>query len=119
MWGVDVMMIPMLPPWLTLPNPEAPLPNPESESVHEAACVGSCCRFHADPERPSSITRAQIPTFHAIPLHPECDKWCDFPVADRPNAVAQWVSYVKANPSEIKVWALMEVWSALARSFCV
>jgi len=25
------------------------------------------------------------------PLHPKCDTWCDFPVADRPNAVAQWL----------------------------
>jgi len=44
----------------------------------------------------------EIPTFHAKPLHPECDGWCDFPVADRPNAVAQWISHVQANPSELK-----------------
>mmetsp|Transcript_41766 Transcript_41766/g.124933 ORF Transcript_41766/g.124933 Transcript_41766/m.124933 type:complete len:415 (-) Transcript_41766:147-1391(-) len=44
----------------------------------------------------------EIPTFHAIPLHPECDTWCDFPVADRPNAVGQWLAHVKANPSELK-----------------
>lgn len=35
-------------------------------------------------------TCSQIPTFRADPLHPECDGYCDFPVADRPNAVMQW-----------------------------
>lgn len=44
----------------------------------------------------------EIPTFHAIPLHPECDVWCDFPVADRPNAVAQWISAVKKDPSLVQ-----------------
>eukprot|EP00955_Chlamydomonas_euryale_P051253 354828-Chlamydomonas_euryale.AAC.2 len=50
----------------------------------------------------------QIPTFHAKPLQPECDVWCDFPVSDRPNAVAQWISHVGANPSELKgAWVAM------------
>lgn len=50
----------------------------------------------------------EIPTFHAKPLHPECDGWCDFPVADRPNAVAQWISFVKADPSQLKgAWILL------------
>lgn len=44
----------------------------------------------------------EIPTFHANPLHPECDTWCDFPVADRPNAVQQWVDYVKKDPTQLK-----------------
>ena len=60
-----------------------------------------------DPLRPPTTPHpravAQIPTFHAKPLHPECDTWCDFPVADRPNAVQQWVSAVKADPSLIQV----------------
>jgi hypothetical protein len=50
----------------------------------------------------------EIPTFHAKPLHPECDVWCDFPVADRPNAVAQWVDSIKADPSKIQgAWVLL------------
>ncbi|GAX80911.1 hypothetical protein CEUSTIGMA_g8346.t1 [Chlamydomonas eustigma] len=50
----------------------------------------------------------EIPTFHAKPLHPECDVWCDFPVADRPNAVAQWVDSVKADPSKLLgAWVLL------------
>lgn len=33
----------------------------------------------------------EIPTVRVEPLHPHCDTWCEFPVADRPNAVAQWL----------------------------
>ncbi|GFH17753.1 uncharacterized protein HaLaN_14448 [Haematococcus lacustris] len=32
----------------------------------------------------------EVPTFRAQPLHPKCDEYCDFPVADRANAVVQW-----------------------------
>lgn len=39
---------------------------------------------HVRPRHP------QVPTFRATPLHPECDTYCDFPVADRANAVMQW-----------------------------
>ena len=53
---------------------------------------------------PHAFPCLQIPTFHARPLHPECDVWCDFPVADRPNAVAQWISAVQNDPSMLKVW---------------
>jgi len=50
----------------------------------------------------------EIPTFHAKPLHPECDIWCDFPVADRPNAVAQWIASAQRDPSIIKgAWIVM------------
>lgn len=50
----------------------------------------------------------EIPTFHAKPLHPECDQWCDFPVADRPNAVRQWMSAVDKDPSLLKgAWVLL------------
>lgn len=44
-----------------------------------------------------------MPTWRAQPLHPECDTWCEFPVADRPNAVQQWVDAAKKDPSLIKV----------------
>ncbi|KDD75998.1 hypothetical protein H632_c402p1 [Helicosporidium sp. ATCC 50920] len=32
----------------------------------------------------------EMPTFRADPLHPQCDTWCQYPVADRPNAVRQY-----------------------------
>jgi hypothetical protein len=52
--------------------------------------------------------RCQVPTWRANPLHPECDTWCDFPVADRANGVAQWIAAAKADPSLIKApWLLM------------
>ena len=46
----------------------------------------------------------QVPTWRANPLHPKCDTWCDFPVADRANAVAQWITAAKADSSLIQVW---------------
>mmetsp|Transcript_4256 Transcript_4256/g.12271 ORF Transcript_4256/g.12271 Transcript_4256/m.12271 type:complete len:438 (-) Transcript_4256:1868-3181(-) len=50
----------------------------------------------------------EVPTWRAQPLHPECDTWCEFPVADRPNAVQQWVDAAKKDPSLIKApWLLM------------
>ncbi|KAG2438731.1 hypothetical protein HXX76_005276 [Chlamydomonas incerta] len=50
----------------------------------------------------------EIPTFRANPLHPKCDEWCDFPVADRPNAVAQWIAAAAKEPSMIKgAWILL------------
>ncbi len=45
----------------------------------------------------------QIPTFRANPLTPQCDSWCEFPVSDRPNAVAQFFKAAEADPSMIKV----------------
>ena len=45
----------------------------------------------------------QIPTFRADPLTPQCDTWCEFPVSDRPNAVAQFFKAADADPSMIKV----------------
>lgn len=50
----------------------------------------------------------EIPTFRANPLHPECDTWCDFPVADRPNAVKQWMDAVLREPAMLKgAWILL------------
>ncbi|GLI66190.1 hypothetical protein VaNZ11_009955 [Volvox africanus] len=50
----------------------------------------------------------EIPTFRANPLHPQCDEWCDFPVADRPNAVKQWIDAAAKDPSMIKgAWILL------------
>lgn len=44
-----------------------------------------------------------MPTFRADPLTPSCDNWCEFPVSDRPNAVAQFLEAAEADPSLIKV----------------
>ncbi|KAL4451270.1 hypothetical protein ABPG77_009342 [Micractinium sp. CCAP 211/92] len=50
----------------------------------------------------------KLDTFRANPLHPECDGWCDYPVADRPNAVRQYLQAAKADPSLIKApWLYM------------
>ena len=44
----------------------------------------------------------EMPTFHAIPLQPECDVWCDFPPNSRPDAVRQFFDAAKKKPSMIK-----------------
>ena len=44
-----------------------------------------------------------MPTFRADPLTPQCDGWCEFPVSDRPNAVAQYFKAAESDPSMIKV----------------
>lgn len=50
----------------------------------------------------------EVPTWRADPLHPECDTWCEFPVADRPNAVQQWINAAKKDSTLIKApWLLM------------
>ncbi|GLC42047.1 hypothetical protein PLESTB_001062400 [Pleodorina starrii] len=50
----------------------------------------------------------EIPTFIAQPLQPECDKWCWFPVADRANAMQQWINAAEKDPSLIKApWLLL------------
>lgn len=52
--------------------------------------------------------RLQVPTFRANPLHPACDEWCDFPVADRPNAVRQWIEAVEQGDEPLGgAWVLM------------
>ncbi|KXZ54330.1 hypothetical protein GPECTOR_5g413 [Gonium pectorale] len=50
----------------------------------------------------------EIPTFIAQPLQPECDKWCWFPVADRANAMQQWIDAAEKDPSLVKApWLLL------------
>ena len=39
----------------------------------------------------------EIPTFRADPGTPECEKWCDFPVNDRPAAVRAWLAHDSAG----------------------
>ena len=54
------------------------------------------------------ILMDEIPTFHAKPLQPECDSWCDFPPASRPNAVRQFFDAARKNASLIKgPWVLL------------
>uniref|UniRef100_A0A7S0X0W7 Hydroxyproline O-arabinosyltransferase-like domain-containing protein n=1 Tax=Chlamydomonas leiostraca TaxID=1034604 RepID=A0A7S0X0W7_9CHLO len=50
----------------------------------------------------------EVDTFRADPLQPECDKWCWFPVADRANAMQQWIDAVAKTPSLQKApWVLL------------
>lgn len=50
----------------------------------------------------------EVPTFRANPLTPQCDNWCEFPVADRPDAVEQWMKAAQRDPSMIRApWILM------------
>ncbi|KAG7674404.1 hypothetical protein Ndes2526B_g05130 [Nannochloris sp. 'desiccata'] len=50
----------------------------------------------------------EIPTFHAKPLQPECDVWCAFPPALRPDAVRQFFDAAKKTPSMIQApWLFM------------
>jgi hydroxyproline O-arabinosyltransferase len=50
----------------------------------------------------------EIPTHRVKPLTPQCDTWCEFPVADRPNAVRQFFDAADKDPSLIQApWILM------------
>jgi len=42
----------------------------------------------------------EVPTVRVDSLHAACDKWCEFPVADRPNAVAAWLLTADAKLGE-------------------
>ena len=53
----------------------------------------------------TSLCTRQVPTFRADPLTPSCDTWCEFPVSDRPNAVAQFLRAARRDPSMIKARA--------------
>ena len=58
--------------------------------------------------QPRIMCVQEIPTFHAKPLHPDCDNWCPFPVADRPNAVRQFFEAAAKDPSLIQApWILL------------
>ena len=55
------------------------------------------------------ILMEEVPTFHAWDvLKPACDGWCDYPVANRPNAILQYFDAVAKNKSMINgAWILM------------
>eukprot|EP00793_Prasinoderma_coloniale_P004162 PRCOL_00006338-RA len=38
------------------------------------------------------ILMGEVPTVRVDPLTPKCDQWCEFPVSDRPDAVAKWLA---------------------------
>lgn len=58
--------------------------------------------------QPPRCLLLQIPTFRVNPLQPKCDTWCEFPVADRPNAIVQWINATKYDASLIQgAWILM------------
>ena len=59
---------------------------------------------------------AEVPTVRIDSLHAACDKWCDFPVADRPNAVNKWLHTADARRGE---WIFMiEVRAACSAPCC-
>ncbi|GAX81923.1 hypothetical protein CEUSTIGMA_g9351.t1 [Chlamydomonas eustigma] len=68
------------------------------------------------------ILMEEVPTFHVWDvLKPQCDGWCDYPVANRPNAIMQYFRAAAANRSMINgAWILMAecdyVWMAPARA---
>ncbi|KAL6750916.1 hypothetical protein V8C86DRAFT_2795790 [Haematococcus lacustris] len=50
----------------------------------------------------------EIPTFHTQPLKPQCDGWCDYPVANRPPAIKAFFDAVRRNESMIQgAWVFM------------
>lgn len=54
------------------------------------------------------VLMQEVPTYRADPLTPSCDTWCEFPVSDRPNAVAQWLRAAKQDSTMIQApWLLM------------
>jgi hypothetical protein len=50
-------------------------------------------------DRDKDVLADEIDTFRADPLQPKCDDWCDYPVSDRANAMAQFLraSHKKTN----------------------
>ena len=55
------------------------------------------------------ILMEEVPTFHVWDvLKPQCDGWCDYPVANRPNAILQYFQAADKNRSMINgAWILM------------
>ena len=44
----------------------------------------------------------EIPTFRVMPEQPECERWCDFPVNDRPRAVYEWLLHDNFSKNRYK-----------------
>ena len=47
---------------------------------------------------------AEVPTVRVDSLHAACDKWCEFPVADRPDALRKWLQTDDSRRGE---WIVM------------
>jgi hypothetical protein len=47
---------------------------------------------------------AEVPTVRVDSLHAECDTWCAFPVADRPDALRKWL---RTEDSKRGEWIVM------------
>ena len=43
---------------------------------------------------------AEVPTSRFAPLQPDCDLWCQYPVADRSKALLQWIATPDAQRFE-------------------
>ena len=46
----------------------------------------------------------EVPTVRVDSLHAECDTWCEFPVADRPDALKKWLQTEDSKRGE---WIVM------------
>lgn len=55
------------------------------------------------------ILMEEVPTYHVWDvLKPQCDGWCDYPVANRPNAILQFFEAAAKDKSMINgAWILM------------
>lgn len=64
----------------------------------------------------------EVPTFHVWDvIRPECDGWCDYPVANRPNAIMQFFRAAAKDHTLIKgAWVVMTecdyIWMKPARA---
>ena len=61
-----------------------------------AKATGDDAAFHGGftrilHRRMNDALMREVPTVRVQPLHPACDTWCEFPVADRPDAFRQWL----------------------------
>ena len=97
------------------------LPTFRANPLHPGACRGCRSRhrgstWHARASqrlpRCSGKDHAFIPCCATCA---ECDGWCEYPVADRPNAVRQFLLAAKADPSLIKVRAAAAACSRCGR----
>ena len=77
----------------------------QRERVHELADAIMYRTYQTHAAEPGSILKAftrvlhrgkddelmhEVPTMRFDPNQEKCDRWCDYPVADRSLAVAQW-----------------------------
>ena len=61
----------------------------------------------------------EVPTVRVDPLTPKCDNWCEFPVSDRPNAVAKWLKTDDAKQGNAQNEALTQLHAVCSMSLKV